>query len=201
MERTTDKMVRPHLRAYLSKYYDNAYLYEELAIKGGTSIADMALFTESEVIGIEIKSGKDNLRRLETQIPSYDAAFSRVYIVVDDNHLERVEKTVPYHWGIFLAYDGGDGIIIELHRDAGDNPNQRKRWLLDFFWRDETTFLLKKYGIYKGMSSKNLAQRYRVLGGELDTDTITKELFRILPARQNWKESRLELGEFMGEAL
>lgn len=191
MERTTDKVVRPPLRKYLSDYYTSSYLYEEVAIHGGKTIIDMMVVSQGEIIGFEIKSGRDNLRRLERQVASYDRVFTRNYIVVDDNHLERVEKSVPRYWGIFLAYDGGDGVVIELYRDAEVNPKQAKRWVLDFLWKDETTFLLKKYGVYKGMSKERLVRRYMKLGATLDIDQIIGELYRILPARSNWKESMI----------
>ena len=68
MERTTDKMVRPKLREYLSIMYGGSLVYEELAINRGKTIADIAIFSRGENIGLEIKSGKDNFRRLKTQI-------------------------------------------------------------------------------------------------------------------------------------
>jgi len=189
MERTTDKLVRPRLREYLGVYYDSSHVYEELAINKGRTIADIAVFSEGETIGLEIKSGKDTLHRLPRQIESYDKFFTRNYIVVDDNHLAKVERMVPIYWGIFLAYHDGTDIVIELYRDAELNPNQNKRTVLELFWRDETTDLLKKYDLYKGMSKTRLSQRYTVLSARLSIDEVCKELYELLPLRQNWKTS------------
>lgn len=191
MERTTDKMVRPKLREYLSVMYGGSLVYEELAIDKGRTIADIAVFSRSENIGLEIKSGRDTFARLIKQIESYDKFFTRNYIVVDDNHLERAEKTVPRYWGIILAYHDGEDVIIELHRDASVNPKQRKRIVLELFWRDETTTLLKKYKVYKGMSSARLSRRYTVLSGRLNLHEVLDELYTLLPQRPNWKQSSI----------
>jgi hypothetical protein len=191
MERTTDKMVRPKLREYLSIMYGGSLVYEELAINKGRTIVDVAIFGRAENIGLEIKSGKDNFSRLKKQIESYDKFFTRNYIVVDDNHLERAEKTVPRYWGILLAYHDGTEVVIELHRDAGVNPKQSKRTVLELLWKDETTTLLKKYGLYKGMSKTRLSRRYTVLNARLNMHEVLDELYNILPQRINWKESSI----------
>lgn len=187
MERTTDKLVRPDLREYLNLYYDSGSIYEEIAIDRHKVIVDMAVFTEGEAIGFEIKSGKDNLRRLPHQIISYDKFFSRNYIVVDDNHLSKVEAMVPHHWGILLAYHDGLDIVIELYRDAGPNPNQNKRTVLELLWRDETTYLLKKHGIYKGLSKARMTKRRSVLAAQLSIDEVIREIYHLLPQRDGWK--------------
>lgn len=191
MERTTDKMVRPKLREYLAVMYGGSYVYEELAIDKGRTVADIAIFSRSENIGLEIKSGKDTFARLPKQIQSYDKFFTRNYIVIDDNHLERAEKTVPRYWGIILAYHDGDDVVIELYRDASVNPKQSKRILLEVLWKAETTTLLKKYGSYKGMSNTRLSRRYTVLNARLNLHEVLNDVYTLLPLRENWKESSI----------
>jgi hypothetical protein len=191
MERTTDKMVRPKLREYLAVMYSGSYVYEELAINKGRVVADVAVFSRSENIGLEIKSGKDTFARLPKQIESYDKFFTRNYIVVDDNHLVRAEKTVPRYWGIILAYHDGEDVVIELHRDAGVNPKQSKRILLEVLWKNETTTLLKKYGSYKGMSNQRLSRRYTVLNARLNLHEVLHDIFTLLPQRTEWKPNSI----------
>ena len=191
MERTTDKMVRPKLREYLSIMYGGAHVYEELAINKGRTIVDVAVFSRSENIGFEIKSGRDTFTRLPKQIESYDKFFTRNYLVIDDNHLERAEKILPRYWGILLAYHDGNEVVIELYRDAGVNPKQSKRIVLELLWKDETTTLLKKYGKYKGMSAARLSRRYTVLNARLNIHEVLDELYQLLPQRVNWKQSMI----------
>ena len=157
----------------------------------GKTVADFAVFSQGELIGLEIKSGKDTLARLPRQVESYDKFFTRNYIVVDDNHLQKVEAMIPRYWGIFLAYHDGADITIELYRDAGVNPKQSKRTVLELFWKDETTYLLRKYGLYKGMSKTRLSRRYTVLGARLSIDEVCNELYELLPQRPNWKKSSI----------
>lgn len=193
MERTVDKEIRPFLKEHLHTLYGDVPIYEELAIAYNSTVVDMVVLAQGELIGLEIKSGKDNLRRLPTQIKNYDKVFSRNYIVVDDNHLEKVERMVPHYWGIILAYHDGTGdVFIELYRDAEENPNQDAYWVLELLWRDELTYLMKKHEIYRGMSKARMVERRRKLLLHLSLYDTVQEVIHLLPQRDGWKSNKEE---------
>lgn len=51
--------------------------------------ADMVIALDRELIGIEIKSGKDTLERLDSQRERYSCRFDKLCLVVDDRHLPK----------------------------------------------------------------------------------------------------------------
>lgn len=53
--------------------------------------ADMVVALDRELIGIEIKSGKDKLDRLQTQRDQYRRRFDRMCLVLDARHLPKDE--------------------------------------------------------------------------------------------------------------
>lgn len=55
--------------------------------------ADLALLADRELIGIEIKSEKDSLRRLPNQLSNYATYFDHVVLVVAKRHLRGLEET------------------------------------------------------------------------------------------------------------
>lgn len=54
--------------------------------------ADLALLAERELIGIEIKTERDNLRRLPSQIEGYAKYFDHVVLVVSSAHLKGLAE-------------------------------------------------------------------------------------------------------------
>jgi len=58
---------------------------------GSTSVrADMA-FLGSEFVGVEIKSERDSLKRIRSQVDAYSLYFDRVIVVVADRHLRHLD--------------------------------------------------------------------------------------------------------------
>ena len=72
------------MRSILFEYYESKgerlRFFEEFRL-GRKPRADALLITEEEVIGIEFKSDKDNLNRLEHQVHDYERFCDRNYLV------------------------------------------------------------------------------------------------------------------------
>lgn len=54
--------------------------------------ADLALFTRNQLIGVEVKTDADSLKRLERQLTGYRRYFDRIVLVVGDRHLQRLRQ-------------------------------------------------------------------------------------------------------------
>jgi len=74
--------------------------------------ADLAIFAETS-IGIEIKTAKDTLRRLPSQMAAYARYFDHVIAVVAPNHVRNITESVLH--GASLWTYGDDGQPVELH--------------------------------------------------------------------------------------
>lgn len=67
----------------------------------GTNKADLVILNGTSTV-YEIKSERDNLRRLETQISAYRKVFASVNVITGINHIASLEKILPVDVGILL---------------------------------------------------------------------------------------------------
>jgi hypothetical protein len=97
-----DKDVRQALcdsvLAEIVKSDDSTRIVHELGVCQGYSRIDVAA-VNGKLWGFEIKSERDTLERLETQIGYYGRVFDYLTIVVADKHLDRAEGIIPANWG------------------------------------------------------------------------------------------------------
>ena len=76
-------------------------IFEEFCIV--KTRTDALIVLENELIGIEFKSDKDNLDRLERQIKDYNRFCDRNYIVIGQHFREKSDvlyEILPDYWGI-----------------------------------------------------------------------------------------------------
>lgn len=67
--------------------FPEARIIHELNIAGeGSRRIDVAAVTEQRLIGVEIKSAKDNLKRLEDQFKAYSECFHFVFVAAHEKH-------------------------------------------------------------------------------------------------------------------
>lgn len=67
----------------------------------GASKADVVVLNGTSTV-YEIKSERDNLERLESQIDSYRQVFAKVNVITSENHAEQVLKITPPNVGVLL---------------------------------------------------------------------------------------------------
>lgn len=84
----------------------------------GQCKADVVILNGTGAV-YEIKSERDSLSRLETQLASYMKVFATVNVIVGENHLDAVMKSVPDEVGI-LKLSGQ--YKISTIRNGIDNP-------------------------------------------------------------------------------
>lgn len=65
----------------------------------GDCKADLAILNGTATV-YEVKSERDSLARLERQMDAYAKVFARTYVIVGDNHVESVLRSVPGHVGV-----------------------------------------------------------------------------------------------------
>lgn len=80
--------------------------------------ADMVVALDRCITGIEIKSGKDTLDRLESQRDRYGARFDRLCLVLDARHEPKDGYAMTaLGFGVGRIYDGGE--LRKCHGDCG----------------------------------------------------------------------------------
>lgn len=117
-----------------------ALLFE---FKAGRSKLD-ALLLNGSSNAYEIKTSKDELRRLETQIPDYQERFTHVWVLSSDRHLSRLKEILPREIGI--------AVLSERHRISTVRKAERRikflksEAMLESMRRDEYLRVLAGFG-------------------------------------------------------
>ena len=181
------KLKDEQMRSVLFEYYESRgermRFFEEFCF-GRKTRADALLVTETEMIGFEFKSDKDNLKRLERQIHDYERFCDRNYLVTGQKFKEKAPEEIPEHWGIYLVYlDDTETIQLECIRKA--QPNQKRMRLhnqLRILWRSELIPIIKKYKL-GGVTRKNKLELVRTLEHNLSKEIQRQELLETLIER------------------
>lgn len=84
--------------------------------RAGECRADIAILNGTITV-YEIKSERDSLTRLERQIQNYRRVFSRIVVIVAENHLEDVLNAVPDEVGVLRLTEN---YSISTKREARD---------------------------------------------------------------------------------
>jgi hypothetical protein len=126
---------------------------DELGLCRGQVRIDLAV-VNGLLHGYEIKSDRDRLDRLPSQVEVYSKVLDRATIVVGPRHLEEARRTVPGWWGVLRVAGTGADLRLVSARRARDNPNQVPRALVELLWREEALALLETRQADHGVRSK-----------------------------------------------
>ncbi|MBQ9764585.1 MAG: MmcB family DNA repair protein [Lachnospiraceae bacterium] len=177
-KKLSDKDMREILFDYYEMTNERLRFFEELCI--GKSRADAILVKEDRIIGFEIKSDKDNLLRLETQMKDYTRFCDECYIVTGDKHVNELPEVIPDFYGIIKIYrDDSDELAIEVVREATKDPKESKRRKIKhqmaLLWRSEITRIAKANNV-KPISKKSKPKIAMMLADAMEYDELRRAI-------------------------
>lgn len=175
--------------------------------------ADMVVALDRALVGIELKSGKDTLDRLESQRERYSARFDRLVLVADVRHVpeERGVKRLSFPcvrlfgegrlmgqyegpWHNVSSWDNApwdpNGLIGRRSFGAGDR--QSPNAMLSMLWADEALAVaadLVQAGLIPPTGGH---QRYRVIPHTAEHASIGQLRPRIAAALRGRQMNRWE---------
>ena len=155
---------------------------EELGICRGQVRVDLAVVNDL-FHGYEIKSDRDNLRRLVRQVAFYSNVFDRATLVIGDRALADAADCLPGWWGITRFAIEGGSIVFRPIRHTRPNPSRVPRALVEFLWRDEVLTLLKARDLDVGVRSKPRRELWDRMCSYFDLDDIADAVKAQLMAR------------------
>ncbi len=123
---------------YLGKNYRNEYVYKNTIInkillgkyslntssvleelRVGNAKADLVILNGTSNV-YEVKTKLDNLDRLDSQLREYLKFFDKIYVVIDETHLAKIQKIIPCSIGIMVLTKR---LTISLIRESEDNKH------------------------------------------------------------------------------
>lgn len=129
---------------------DKSTIVFEKGIVIGSTIADCLIFSaERGIIGVEIKTERDNTRRLNKQLRNYSLVCDYVYVLCHDDHVEKTEdilnKNGHQHVGV-LAYTEFKGTpVLGLYKPPTESPLKQTKMAYQMLWRDEINNILGSF--------------------------------------------------------
>lgn len=170
----------------------NTVIINELGLLHGSSRIDIAVIN-GLIHGYEIKSSKDTLKRLNTQIRAYSLCLQKLTFVVAPIHLEELIVKSPAWAGIVVASKGvKGGISFKTFRRASVNPEFDLYSVLHLLWKEEAQAILKEIGFSTkaiNVSRKNL---YSLLCENLEKSEIVSCIKDAFGKRLNWRAAELQ---------
>jgi hypothetical protein len=160
---------------------------DELGLNHGQCRADIAV-VNGHLVGYEIKSDKDSLRRLKVQVKAYNAIFDRISIIVGDRHIKSIQNHVPEWWGIIISYKGSRGAInFSIIRKAQSNKNVDPTFVVRLLWRNEAAEILRQKKLQHRVLRQPRAILYEHLVDKLNIYEIRKYVKEYFKKRKNWR--------------
>lgn len=104
MRSQSEQEIRDCVVKRLRQLYPTARIIHELNCNGmGSRRIDVAAITEDNMIGVEIKSEKDNLNRIRGQAEVFKKVFGNFIIATHEKHLEEINnmKLCPYNKWVY----------------------------------------------------------------------------------------------------
>lgn len=184
-----DLDVRCALRRELKEQHlgdDRTMIVEEMGVWSGAVRVDVAVIN-GELCGYEIKSARDNLKRLPAQQTLYSQVFDRVTLVVAEQHAAKAGALVPEWWGSLIASLQSDGsVALTPERPALLNPSIEPLQLARLLWRPEALSILERHGQDKGVRSASAEKVFYRLACTVPLDVLRQEVRETLKARPTW---------------
>lgn len=194
----SEQQIRSHIKASAvrlarrSKVFPVSFV-EELEVSGGSARIDMAFLGE-HLIGVEIKSSKDNLSRLAKQSSFYAPYFDFLVLVVDVRMVDAALGILPEHWGIIATVSKGSTISFKQLRRPELNPERNSNDLLQLLWKEELLTLLGERDCEPKRTRDSKSSLRKQIIAKFDPDAIRNSCMHTLTNRSNWRAKRLSPG-------
>jgi hypothetical protein len=176
---SNEKEIRAHLKAVISKKHSEFIIIDEFT--GGTmkTRCDLMCISQTTIGMIEIKSDRDTLDRLESQVSNYLEYSHCVLVVMDVCHRKkflelREKQTALQNWYVVYAFYENNaligGISQFLHHQRFKPIEHSK--LYQLLWGDEVKSLVE---FLKGRSKLSVSNSPTYLEA-IETIYTIKEL-------------------------
>jgi len=168
----------------------NTLVVDELGLRHGSGRADIAVIN-GRLVGYEIKSDHDSLKRLRKQVDLYDAIFDSITIVVGVKHISAICRRVPRHWGVVLARVGKrGGIQFETKRRPSANRRVDLLSVAQLLWKAEALDMVREITSSSEILRVRRSQLYDYLSKNVPADQLRREVRFRLRARSNWRDRK-----------
>lgn len=171
---------------YVYHYDDSTKYFNELSICQGECRIDFAVIN-GLMLGYEIKSERDTLKRLPIQSELYSKVFDNLTLIVSEKHIGDAIKIIPEFWGIMLATKKGDYVNLEYVKPPQLNVSKDSFFLAQFLWKEELIHLLNTIGLKKGLLKLRRPQLWKIVSDNINVADLSEIVKKTLKSRANYQ--------------
>lgn len=188
---TTDIDIRAALHAKRfrrAKAHPDTLVIDELGLAHAKCRVDIAVINGC-IHGYEIKSAKDTLDRLDSQIDIYRRTLQKLTVVAAPKHIAGIMTRVPEWCGLIAAEQGPrGGISFSGIRNAVANPEVDPVMMAHLLWRDEVIDLLSQIGYAPKELRRPRKYLYEMLCEAMTLREITTSIRTFMAQRKAWRD-------------
>jgi hypothetical protein len=178
----TEAVVRESLRQeVLATVPRRAEAVYEFWVPRSNERADVVIIGTA-MLGYEIKTDRDTLRRLPRQVEAYSRLFDRCTVILADRHLEAALAIVPEWWGVATILADRVPLSFRVVRSASPNRGVDPETLVRLLWRDEARSVLSALGADLDPRASRAAM-WQLLLNLLDLDGLREAVRKALLER------------------
>lgn len=165
---------------------NDTIILNELGLKNGECRADIAVLN-GKMIGYEIKTEKDNLIRLKSQVKNYSQIFDKAFIIVAEKHFKKAKNMIPDWWGIYLIEPTNETYRFNNTRKGKTNPSQISFSIAQLLWKQEALEVANTLLKCNLKSSTNRQAVYEIISLKCEAKKLSKIVMEYLKKREGWR--------------
>ncbi|WP_460797766.1 sce7726 family protein [Microbacterium sp. GXF0217] len=153
----------------------------------GMNKADVVVLNGTST-AYEIKSERDSLSRLQSQVTSYSTVFAAVNVVTSSKHVEQILRQVPSDVGVLVL---SRRFTLQTERAAAiDASRTSSLAILDFVRVDEAAAILRAFDIQMPqVPNTQVRSRLRDIFATLDPARVHAEMVNVLKQTRSQRAS------------
>lgn len=143
--KSNEKEIRELVKSMISKQFTDSFTFDEFSGGGLITRPDLATFLPNAIFFSEIKSNRDTLDRLDSQISDYSLYADVVYIILDEIHHKKwlskfknkISKGYTYFYKDGNLYLPNDILDTKVQEFKYYPYPRNKTNILSFLWKNE----------------------------------------------------------------
>lgn len=178
------------LRRKKKEYAHNkdVLVIEELGLAHAKSRIDLAVIN-GDIHGFEIKSDRDTLARLPSQLEIYTKTLQKLTIVCSKRFIGHVNNMVPDWVGVLEFRQGPrGGVSLYCARRAKRNPEVQTKMVAHLLWRNEAVQLLSREFPEKSLTRKRRTDLYQLIEESYSCTNLVHEIRNFMKVRTEWQD-------------
>lgn len=109
---------------FISVFSNNFFIGNEVMYGTKRKLTDLLVLKNDQLIAIEIKTDRDNLRRIEEQISESKKLFDYVVVCTTMTHLEKIKQLLSEDIGIYSVNEHNIKIIRKPKKQKNLDKNE-----------------------------------------------------------------------------